>query len=43
MFGETCDVCKIEFPHAEPNPAVEDKNVPGIGWVFVCDGHKGRG
>lgn len=35
----TCDVCEMEFPHAEPNQAIADVMLPGVGWVFVCEGH----
>lgn len=42
-MDEDCDVCKIEFPHAKPNKAVEDKCLPQLGcWAFVCEGHGGK-
>ena len=40
---ETCDVCKLVFTSAEPNEAVADAKIRGIGvWGYVCDGHMGH-
>lgn len=37
---ETCDVCKIEFTAAEPNKAIADAKIKGLGlWGYVCNGH----
>lgn len=39
---ETCDVCKIEFPSSNPNSAVVDAKIQGLGlWGFLCEAHKG--
>lgn len=39
---DTCDFCKLSFPHAEPNAATHEGKHPVLGWVFSCKGHKGR-
>jgi len=37
---DTCDVCKMEFSAAEPNVAVADTKLKGLGlWGFVCEAH----
>ena len=39
-----CDVCRIEFPHAEPNVAIVDAKLRGTPtWVNLCQGHLGHG
>ena len=41
---ETCDVCRVEFPHATPNVAVADAKVKGLGlWAFLCKAHLSLG
>ena len=41
---ETCDVCKLVFTSAEPNVAVADAKLKGLGvWGYVCEGHESHG
>ena len=43
-MNETCDVCKMEFPSSEPNVAVADAKIVGLGcWGYLCTGHLGHG
>lgn len=42
-MNETCDVCKMEFPSSEPNAAVADAKIKGLGlWGYVCKAHLGH-
>lgn len=34
-----CDVCKLEFPHSEPNAAKYDGPINGV-WGYMCEAHK---
>lgn len=39
-MNEHCDVCKIQFQAAEPNEAVADAKIKGLGlWGYLCVAH----
>jgi len=43
-MNETCDVCKLQFPHATPNAAVADAKIRGLGlWGYLCTAHLSYG
>jgi hypothetical protein len=43
-MNETCDICKTDFPSSEPNEAVADAKIKGIGcWGYLCLAHLGYG
>lgn len=35
-----CDVCQMEFPSSQPQPAVADAPLGGGMWGNVCEAHK---
>jgi hypothetical protein len=38
-----CDICRVEFPSSEPNPAVLDAPLAGGGpWAYFCEAHTGN-
>ena len=34
-----CDICRMEFPSSEPNPAVADGRTKQGPWAYMCETH----
>jgi len=39
---ERCDVCQMEFPSSQPQPAVADAPLGGGMWGYLCESHLGH-